>query len=168
MANLNFTVEGSQITVTIGTTGIMGVGFKRDKFNTDGATTAFTLTQTPTEDSLFVFWNGVLQEYGVDYTISGKVVTLSSAFETGKLEAMYAYGQYATAVKGYNKFAGDGSTVLFALSATRIAGSLFVFVDGIMKELNVDYTETGSGASITFTSAPYNGAVIEARYDKNP
>ena len=168
MANLDFTIEGSQITVTIGTTGIMGVGFKRDKFTTDGIETEFTLTQTPSEDSLAVFWNGVLQEYGVDYTISGKVITLSDAFEDGKLEAMYAYGQYATAVKGYDKFTGDGSTVLFTLSATRIAGSLFVFVDGIMKELNVDYTETGSGGSITFTSPQYSGAVIEARYDKNP
>lgn len=167
MANFNFTLAGNSIAVTIGGTGTISVGFKRDKFNTDGVTTTFTLTYTPISESLMVFWNGVLQEYGVDYTLSGAVITPATTLETGKLEAVYARGQqavYQSFTPRYDKFAGTGVQTVFALSYTRLANTLGVYIDGILKELDVDYTETGSGASITFTTAPYSGAVIEAKY----
>lgn len=168
MANLNFTIEGNSIAVTIGGTGAISAGFKRDKFTANGVLTAFTLTYTPISDSLLVLLNGIPQEYAVDYTLSGKIITFATApDDTWKIEAMYAYGQqavYQSFTPRYDKFAGTGAQTVFALSYTRLANTLGVYIDGILKELDVDYTETGSGASITFTSAPYSGAVIEAKY----
>lgn len=89
MANLNFTVDGNNIEVTLGSGG--GFSYKRDKFTTDNILTSFTLSYTPNAQSLLVFWNGILQEYGVDYTLSGAVITPASLLDVGKLEALYAY-----------------------------------------------------------------------------
>lgn len=51
----------------------------------DGVTTDFTLTYTPKFNSTIVSYNGVVQEpgEGKDYTISGKVVSMSFAPEDG-------------------------------------------------------------------------------------
>lgn len=164
---LEFTIGDNVIEVTLG--GIAGIGFKRDKFVGDDVETEFECTYAPIEDSLDVFLNGVLQEINVDYVLSAGTIIFDVEPDDGwKIEARYSHGEqlvFASRTPEYDKFAGDGLTILFALTATRISNTLSVYIDGIMKELGVDYTETGSGASITFASAPYSGAVIEARYE---
>jgi len=64
--------------------------------------------------------------------------------------------------KRTERYVGDGSTKIFTLGNTPKAGSLEVYVDGVLKTIDVDYTL--SGRTITFTSAPTDGAVIVCKY----
>lgn len=50
-----------------------------DEFNGDGSTTAFTLSSTATDDTVFVVVNGTVQEAGVAYTVSGSTLTMAEA-----------------------------------------------------------------------------------------
>lgn len=65
-----------------------------------------------------------------------------------------------------DKFTGNGSTTVFALSYRRRANSLSVYKNGILCEVAVDYTEAVNGQSITFVTAPLTGDKIECRYAK--
>lgn len=170
MSDMIFILGENEIEVTVSTIGT-GVGFKRDKFVGDGVETAFACTYAPIQDSLEVLLNGIPQEIDVDFTLSGSGIIFATAPEDDwKIEAKYAHGQqlaYASTTPMYEKFAGNDLTTVFALAGTRIANTLQVTIDGIVKELAVDYTETGSGASITFATAPPSGAVIEVWYEKS-
>ena len=57
---------------------------------------------------------------------------------------------------------GDGSTVEFTLDETPTALSVKVYVDGVLQTLTTHYTI--SGATITFGSAPDDGAKVTAKY----
>lgn len=63
---------------------IPGVGFvdqQTPSGTVNGVNTTFTLSQTPSPTaSLYVYRNGVLQTPGVDYTLSGDVITFMSGF----------------------------------------------------------------------------------------
>lgn len=50
----------------------------------NGVNTVFTLANTPITGKEEVFFNGVLQDSGDDYTISGNTITMAIAPETGK------------------------------------------------------------------------------------
>lgn len=58
---------------------------------------------------------------------------------------------------------GDGATTAFALGYTPMANSLTVYVDGVLKTVDEDYTL--SGRTVTFTSAPSDGAKIIFRFN---
>lgn len=58
----------------------------------NGVNTTFTLAHTPTAGSEHVYRNGVLQEWGDDYTIIGAVLTFATAPDSGdKLSVTYQY-----------------------------------------------------------------------------
>jgi len=58
----------------------------------NGINTTFTLRYTPEEESEHIYLNGVLQENGGDYTISGSVITFGEApTATMKLRCTYYY-----------------------------------------------------------------------------
>lgn len=62
-----------------------------------------------------------------------------------------------------NTGTGDGSSVAFALSNEPIGvGSLFVFLDGVLQDLTVDYSLSGS--TVTFITAPALGQKVTFRY----
>lgn len=63
-----------------------------------------------------------------------------------------------------DQFTGDGSTTGFALSSsvsTASPAAVFVTIDGVSQLANA---YSLSGTTLTFTEAPANSAVIEARY----
>lgn len=63
-----------------------GMGnFRPIAFNGDGVTTEFTLSDVPTSDAnaLMVFIQGQYQHNGVHYSVSGKILTFSTAPEDG-------------------------------------------------------------------------------------
>jgi len=70
-----------------------------------------------------------------------------------------------TAVKPHDRvdtFTGDGSTTLFVLSFTKFVNCVpQIFKDGVL-QLTTTYTVVGT--SLTFTSPPLVGEVIDARY----
>ena len=69
---------------------------KTDKFVGDGTTTAFTLAETPaTSSTINVYVDGTKKALTTDYTISGKVVTFTTAPADGKeirVDYIYAEG----------------------------------------------------------------------------
>ena len=58
---------------------------------------------------------------------------------------------------------GDGFTYAWTLGNTPKTGTLTVYVDGTLLTVNVDYTL--SDATVTFTTAPTDGAKIVFRYE---
>jgi len=63
----------------------------KEIFNGDDVTSSYTLSNTPLNNTLQLFWNGLLQEEGIgkDYTISGKVITFSSTPVLGDTLIIY-------------------------------------------------------------------------------
>ena len=57
---------------------------------------------------------------------------------------------------------GDGSTTTFTILADRSVDDILVFVNGICLTPTDDYTI--SSTTLTFTTAPVNGAEIVFRY----
>jgi hypothetical protein len=70
--------------------GAGGAGLVADEFAPNGSTTTWGLSQTPT-GAVLLFWNGVAQEPGVDFTVVGTTLTtLTFTAPTGsRLFAVY-------------------------------------------------------------------------------
>jgi hypothetical protein len=81
----------------------------------------------------------------------------------------YALSEIATAIaygtSRYDTFVGNGSTTQFALTEDPAAlANLDVSISGVTQVPGTDYSLTS--ATLVFTSAPPNGAVILARYGR--
>ena len=61
-----------------------------------------------------------------------------------------------------DEFSGDGTTTAFTLSETADSTTYDVYVAGILQDSGVTKTTT----TITFASAPKNGAIIRVRYNE--
>ena len=144
--------------------------FTTDDFTGDGSTVAFTLTETPAvANSVMVFVDGILQKALTNYTISGAVVTFTSApLANAEIEVKHM------GIRGVvrrspewqlDNFSGDGSTTTFTMSNSGVpTNSAWVYYNGIMMKPTTDYSvNTGSGV-ITFTFAPVNASEIMVRY----
>ena len=59
---------------------------------------------------------------------------------------------------------GDGSTVTFSLNQAATAESILVSINGVLQTPAVDYTTSSGPNTITFTTAPAGGDVIQVRY----
>jgi hypothetical protein len=59
---------------------------------------------------------------------------------------------------------GDGSTVTFSLTQSATAESILVSINGVIQTPSVDYTTSSGPNTITFTTAPAAGDVIQVRY----
>ena len=59
---------------------------------------------------------------------------------------------------------GDGSTVTFSLNQSATAESILVSINGVLQTPSVDYTTSIPGVTITFTTAPAAGDVIQIRF----
>jgi hypothetical protein len=57
---------------------------------------------------------------------------------------------------------GDGSTVIFTLDYEATAESILVSINGVLQTPGIDYTTTGT--TLTFTTAPAAGDVIQVRF----
>lgn len=80
-------------------------------------------------------------------------------FPLATIATQIAYGD-----KNYQVFAGTGAQVNFTLPQNPGSlGNLDVSIDGVTQVPGADYTY--SGTTLTFTSAPTNGAVILVRFD---
>jgi Phage T7 tail fibre protein len=59
---------------------------------------------------------------------------------------------------------GDGTTVTFSLNQSATAESILVSINGVLQTPSVDYTTSIPGVTITFTTAPAAGDVIQIRF----
>jgi hypothetical protein len=140
----------------------------------DGANTVFTLSEAPVPAaSLQFFRNGVLQQQGLDYTLSGYVITFAgdSVPQTGDiLLGSYRVASVAappgTLPEGLpevlcsNTGTSTNSTTLVLLGSCTIPGGVLQAGDRVAISFN--YTRTGSSGTVAF-DVLWGGTTIVAR-----
>lgn len=157
--------------------------YTRDIFTGNGSTATYNLTgDAGSPLAPFVFVGGVLQDpsthYNIDVLVNPQTITFTSNLPNGT-EATVVYGpvsstgtpsdgtvtfqKLAPSVFNYDTFTGDGTTTTFTLSENVLeAKHLLVTVAAVMQTPTTAYT--AQGTTLTFTSAPANGAAILVRY----
>jgi len=141
------------------------VSLVSDRFTGTGSCTVFTLSQSGTTDSTFVFINGVSQKPGVDYSVANTQLSLTSAAANGSVIEARSIGQFKV-IEPSSKiesdvFNGDGTTTSFTIGASSTTTRVFVSIDGVMQKPYTDYTVTGN--RLSFVEAPPNETIVEAR-----
>ena len=155
-----------------------------DSFTSDGSTTAFTLTRTPSIGNganVITFANGTFLVYGTDYSTTGTSLLLNNTYAAGTIittiqlaESNNVAGSIGvipdnsiTAAKlslsyTLTTYTGDGSTTTFTIASGHDENSVLVFYNGICMVPSTDYTITTNQISFTFT--PINASDIMIRY----
>jgi hypothetical protein len=131
--------------------------------------TSLTMSEAPTTgDDMYCIFQGKAQgshfvpdgsiqgsHLHTTFDLTGKTVTLPNATVTSTHVSQHLSHSKDTA-------AGDGSDVTFTIAANRTVEDILVFVNGICLVPTDDYTI--SGTTLTFATAPGNGAEIQFRY----
>ena len=141
--------------------------FTTDTFTGNGSTTAFTLTESPTNtNSLMVFVDGILQKSSTNYGVSGTTLTFTSApANSAEIEVKhlgFRGVQRRSTDYVLDTFTGNGSTTAFTLSNAVSVNNAFVFYNGVCMQPTTDYGI--SGVTLTFTFTPLNSSNIMVRY----
>ena len=166
--SLATTASSDTITITnSGTTAQAADIRKKFKYTTSSSTTAFTGNDDNSESLLYtlgavdVFLNGTLQRVGTHYTETDiNTITFSSAVASGNVVEIVAYYKtIGTANSVVNQYTGNGSTTAYTLTTDpESENNLLVYIDGVYQQ-KTDYAV--SGTTLTFDTAPANGAIIE-------
>lgn len=155
--------------ITLGGTGGGGGGLNTASEIPDGvingSNPTFTLSNVPA--LLFLDLNGIQMTEGVDYSIVGTTITMTTIPQGGgtpdKLYATYFYGS-STSLTPFSQVPGgsiNGSNTAFTLAHTPIV--LFLTRNGVrLQSGGIDFSITGT--SITMTAAPQSGDVFNAQY----
>ena len=143
-----------------------------NSYTGDSSTTAFTLSQAPTggsENNVVVTINGVVQHTN-SYSLSGLVVTLDSAPETGDEIEMRVHDDYSANIqlRDYKSYIYTPSVSTTAFSGADDNGATLayddgkveVFLNGSRLVTGLDYTETNS-STITLGEAIDSGDTLE-------
>ncbi len=179
LASVNASLNSltTQLT-TLGTTGsatnAVFVDGETPSGTANGSNTSFALAHTPAPStSLTLYRNGLIQSSGIDFTLLGGAIT----FNTGSIP------QSGDILQAHYRMAGTGASANFAdaeipggvangtnlgfslAAAPNPASSLQLYKNGVLLQLNGDYSLSGS--TITFVSAavtPQSGDKIMANY----
>ena len=144
-----------------GTGGGSGTNMDTNIFTGDGSTTAFTLSSTVSdENNLMVFIDGVFQAQNV-YSVSGTTLTFATAPANTRVITVY---HSTTTVGGSNNtlntMTGDGSDTTLTLSTAPVhENNVSVYFDGVYQSKS-NYSV--SGTTLTFSTAPPTGVLVEA------
>ena len=160
--------------------------FQRQVLAGDGSTTLYDLDYTvSTSTQLLVSIDGVIQEpeysYSITFGSSTSKINFSEAPDNGsRIFITYMGRQLLTSTTALSSphidaadstkshpadFIGNGSTTAFTLTRTpSVAGAvnMIVFVNGTFQVFGASNDYTVSGETLTFNSAPANGAKITA------
>ena len=107
-------------------------------------------------------------------TTSNTRVWSSSFSVTGNIGGDYVYGngRFLTGVESSGgspvtnqTISGDGTTTVYTLTSTSTADAVLVTTNGLTQAPDVDYTVSGN--TITFTTAPAQGDIMQIRYLSN-
>jgi hypothetical protein len=136
---LNFSPEtGDQLEAVYSTDSLLVPPFS-DVVPT-GSGTSFTVSPTPVTGTVSLFRNGLLQTPGVDYTISGSNITLTTTIGSDNLFAVYATStSLATFFQEVPSPAPDGSRTQFSFSQVPNPESLMLVKNGQYLVPGVDY-----------------------------
>ena len=124
----------------------------------DGADTTFAASSTiVNENNIQIYIDGVYQSKDT-YSTSGTTVTFSTAPATGSSIEFMHYVAVSGVVE-VNLFTGDGSDTTFDISTTiATENKTQIYIDGVYQSKD---TYSTSGTTVTFSTAPANGAKIE-------
>jgi len=143
-----------------------GTNMDTNTYTGDGSTTAFTLSTAPDdEENLMVFVDGVFQAHNA-YSVSGTTLTLSAAPASGRVITAY---HSTTTVGGSNNtintMTGDNSDTTLTLSVAPVhENNVQVYFDGVYQSKS-NYSI--SGTTLTFSTAPPTGVLVEAITNTN-
>jgi len=126
----------------------------------DGSDTTFTISSGRTVEDILVFVNGFQLTPTTDYTISGTTLTFQTA-PANNAEIAFRYLPLGGAYTSAN-FTGNGSSTTITIDSGRAVNDVLVVVNGLTLVPTDDYTI--SGTTLTFATAPANGAEITVRY----
>jgi predicted extracellular nuclease len=119
---------------------LVSTNFVLDQHTATAGQTAFTMTRTPASaQAVLVAIDGVIQEPGIAYTISGTTLTMTSGVPLGAKVWIVHLG-----VRGTTTSPADGSVTEDSLEAT--------FAAQVRPQL--DATQSLSGTAINFTGIP--------------
>ena len=143
-----------------------GTNMDTNIFAGDGSDTTFTLSTAPdTENNLMVFVDGVFQAQNV-YSVSGTTLTFATAPANGRVITVY---HSTTTVGGSNNtintMTGDNSDTTLTLSVAPVhENNVQVYFDGVYQS-KANYAI--SGTTLTFSTAPATGVLVEAITNTN-
>ena len=130
----------------------------------NGVVTSFELDYFSDANGLIVSVQGVIQEPGVAYTVSGKTITFTTAPTTATYVVFIEKELTVASIKpldyiDYQTGTGNGSATPLTLShTTSNPQDIMVTLNGVTQRPTTDYTV--SGTTLTFTTAPANGMII--------
>ena len=130
----------------------------------DNSDTTLSLSRAPlTENAVNVYWDGVYQHKD-NWSLSGTTLTFSTAPGTGvKVEAVV--GSQTNILYGndvaIDTMTGDNSDTTLALSVTP-SNENHVHVYILTEYIKAKHNYTLSGSTITFSTAPPTGVLVEA------
>jgi hypothetical protein len=139
----------------------------------NGANVSFSLANTPApSSSLSLYRNGLELSQGVDYTLTGSVVTFvpASLPQTGDILSAFYRMAGAGAATNFTDAESpggvvNGTNVTFTLaSAPNPTTSLRLYRNGLLLVPGVEYTLSGSAITFTAARTPQAGDSIAAYY----
>ncbi len=136
--------------------------YQRTAGTGNGSQTVFTVpAYVIANNSLLVYNDGVLMTVTTDYTeTSSTSITFNTAPANGAVLSFVIASIAPTYTYNRTAATGNGSTTVFSTPTYTIGNSsLLVYNGGVLMSVTLDYTET-STSSITFVTAPDNGANI--------
>ena len=139
------------------------VTVEKNVYTANGSTTTFnTSTAIVNENNVQVYIDGVYQSKD-NYTTSGSTVTMSTAPpNTTSVELIHMVA--VDGVIARDSFTGNGSTTAYVLSMSiSNENATQVYIDGVYQSKD-NYTTSGS--TLTFSTAPPNGAAVEVVHIK--
>ena len=154
--NVTLTRNGAQ-EVTIAASGGT-VTIEKNDFTGDGTDTTFDASSTiANENNIQIYIDGVYQSKDT-YSTSGTTVTFSTAPPTGSSIEFMHYTT-VTGVIDVDNFTGNGSTTAFTVTSSITSeNKTQIYIDGVYQ--NKD-TYSTNGTTVTFSTAPVNGAKID-------
>ena len=131
--------------------------FSVDTMTGDGSTTTLSLSYNPvTENNTQVYIDGVYQPKST-YSVADTTLTFSTAPPNGSAVEVTSS---PNVIFSSNTMTGDGSTTTLTLSAAPgTENNTVVYIDGVYQPKS---TYSVSGTTLTFSTAPPNGASVEA------
>jgi len=163
-----YTTLKSQIDLVNANTSTLGNVYS-DKFEIDGSTNAFTLSNTiSSEEALLVYIDGVLQHSDA-YIISGLTLTLANTLPlpiaTLGVRSLSALAASGTANLASDYYTLDGSTNVFALSrSVTTANNILVSLSGVVQAPDVHYVVSSNTLTIANSEPLAANVVLEVRH----
>ena len=137
----------------------------------NGVNTTFTLAQTPNPAaSLMLYWDGIFQKQGDDYTLTENVIDMLAPPDAGDvLATTYMFKSTAPSsgieTAWFEQLSGsvNGVNDTFSLAHTpEVPADVLLFIDGLLQRQGDDFVLTGS--SVTVVYPPVNPTTLLAKY----